>query len=118
MMKYIKMKLKLFVVIFCLLFIDNAYAQYEKWPNSVHGLQMPATDGTGSNLYQSLMPLLMGGNSGGVKGLAEQALREGLQGSNAQFEVGELCLNHTEIFLNALIEGETWALKSKFKLLM
>ena len=33
-----------------------------------------------------------------------------------RFDVSSVCLNHTEIFLSALAQGQTWALRSKSKL--
>ena len=32
-----------------------------------------------------------------------------------RFDVSSVCLNHTEMFLSALAQGQTWALRSKSK---
>ena len=71
---------------------------------------MPRLD---SPLVQSLLPSVMGGKVD-INQVAGQALKRGLTATNSTFEVNGLCLNHTKIFLKALMTGKQWALKSKY----
>lgn len=48
-----------------------------------------------------------------VIGRAEKLLTSGLD-SNPLYEVSELCLNHSKLFLEALVNSEQWALRSKY----
>ena len=45
---------------------------------------------------------------------AGELLDSGLSASNPHFEVGTQCLNHTEMFLEALVQGQPWAIRSKW----
>ena len=72
--------------------------------------QMPSLD---NPLIQSLLPSVMGGKVD-VKDVADKALRQGLQAADSSYEVDSHCLNHTEMFLESLISGQKWALKSKY----
>ena len=71
--------------------------------------QMPSLD---NPLIQSLLPSVMGGKVD-IKDVADKALKQGLQAADSSYEVDSHCLNHTEIFLESLISGQKWALKSK-----
>ena len=95
------------VCLLCAIVIVNSQ---QKWDGSMDRLQMPRLD---SRLVQSLLPSVMGGKVN-VKDLADKALRQGLRAADPSFEVNSLCLNHTEMFLESLIKGQHWALKSEF----
>lgn len=56
---------------------------------------------------------LLAGKYAGVSARAENILRTGLA-ADPQYDVGEVCLNHTKIFIEGLAGTEEWALKSKF----
>ena len=60
--------------------------------------------------YQSFIPTLLGGISNDITSLAEQTLNSTVLDS---FEIGNSCLNHTKILLQALVSREQWALRSK-----
>ena len=75
-------------------------------------LQIPRLD---SPLVQSLLPSIMGGKVD-VTDLADKALKQGLRAADPSYEVSNLCLNHTEMFLESLITGQRWALRSKYGL--
>ena len=94
----------------CLLCVIVNVNSQQKWDGSMDRLQMPRLD---SPLGQSLLPSVMGGKAN-VKDLADKALSQGLRAADPSFEVNSLCLNHTEMFLESLITGQQWALKSKF----
>lgn len=94
---------------FFLLAVRSVNSQ-QKWANSVDRLQIPRLD---SPLIQAVIPSFMGGHITDVKQVAEQALKEGFETKESNFQVDSLCLNHTELFLHALMSGERWALQSK-----
>ena len=63
-------------------------------------------DTFGSNLLQ---------DAGDMARRAEQALQDGIVSDTDRYNVSMACLSHTEAMLEALIYGEEWALKSKYK---
>lgn len=81
--------------------------------NTLNGKQTQRS----ANLNLDFMPLLAGlspGTNGvGILQLAEKFLQQKLHTSALNFNVSELCLEHTEIFLDALLSGHQWAVRSK-----
>ena len=49
---------------------------------------------------------------------AEQMLQNGVLATGPTYEVSSTCLNHTEMFLLALVERQQWALRSKYFILV
>ena len=63
-------------------------------------------DQFGSNLLQ---------DAGDMARRAEEALQDGIVSDTDRYNVSMACLSQTEAMLEALIYGEEWALKSKYK---
>ena len=45
---------------------------------------------------------------------AGELLDSGLAAVDPRYDVGIQCLNHTEMFLEALVHGQPWAIRSKW----
>ena len=48
---------------------------------------------------------------------AEQLLENGIAAAAPRYDVGTKCLNHTEMFIEALVQRQQWALRSKLLVL-
>ena len=102
----------IFMLFLLAIFIQNAKPEDPKaFKNSgrLNGLPIDYSSGD----HQSLLSSLVKGQEGGILGLAERFLEEKLKTQAIQYNVSSTCLNHTEIFLQELLAGQTWALKSK-----
>ena len=64
------------------------------------------------NYVRGLLSSLLDGTTD-ISSLAKQALKSGLSGLESRLGVDPVCLSHVEIFLEALLKGEQWTLKSK-----
>ena len=75
------------------------------------------TDAKTKDAYKPLVSALFADSHNETIERAEQLLQDGLiaaaTSADPRFDVSSVCLNHTEIFLSALVAREEWALRSK-----
>lgn len=88
--------------------LENGY-------NLVNGAQkVPAFSYAKEFQGDSLIPIsqLLEDSHTGVIARAEQMLRDGLMTDSPDYNVTNTCLNHTEDFIQALVERQPWAFRS------
>ena len=75
------------------------------------------TDAKTKKEYRPQISSLFADSHNEVIERAEQLLKDGLTtaatDADPRFDVSSVCLNHTEVFLSALVAREEWALRSK-----
>lgn len=109
-------KITIFCAFLAINFALNATTVNAKDDEKVKALKGTDTQRS-ANLNLDFMPLLAGlspGTNGiGILQLAEKFLQQKLHTSALNFNVSEICLEDTEIFLDALLSGHQWAVRSK-----
>lgn len=64
------------------------------------------------NNYQSMFSSFLGATVD-IQSLAQKGLKFGLTRLDTKLNVSALCLGHIEVFLEALVSRQQWALRSK-----